>query len=159
MGVLLGQQSKDNIRDRIETWSYIIWICTVTAHEMVSKSKRSWVDSICRRASEIRSNSILFSPGSRSIYCWQLWHEHSIINCVSTYDETGAALRALGYTRATKRPAAMATSRISIKQLWKLVWMEILYYYYKQTDLTKTETLGKLSSRSNQSEWMIGHDY
>jgi len=33
-----------------------------------------------------------------------------IIDCISTHDERGAAFRALGYARATKRPAAVVTS-------------------------------------------------
>jgi 2-succinyl-5-enolpyruvyl-6-hydroxy-3-cyclohexene-1-carboxylate synthase len=33
-----------------------------------------------------------------------------IVECISTHDERGAAFRALGYARATKRPAAVVTS-------------------------------------------------
>ncbi len=33
-----------------------------------------------------------------------------IMDCISTHDERGAAFRALGYARATKRPAAVVTS-------------------------------------------------
>jgi 2-succinyl-5-enolpyruvyl-6-hydroxy-3-cyclohexene-1-carboxylate synthase len=33
-----------------------------------------------------------------------------IIDCISTHDERGAAFRALGYARATRRAAAVVTS-------------------------------------------------
>ena len=54
-------------------------------------------------------------PGSRSTpltaVLARVMRSHvGIIECISTHDERGAAFRALGYARATKRPAAVVTS-------------------------------------------------
>jgi len=75
----------------------------------------AWATSFVEELIRSGVTQFYICPGSRSTpmtaaLARAMRSNIGLIDCTSTHDERGAAFRALGYARATKRPAAVVTS-------------------------------------------------
>lgn len=66
-----------------------------------------WTSVIIEELTRLGVSQFMISPGSRSAPLTVAAARHKRTNCVVHYDERGAAFCALGYARATGRPAAL----------------------------------------------------